>query len=369
MTHTIAVVGLGAAARQIHLPAYRKLPNLQVVAGVDDRPTGTWPFPVFTSTEEMLDRMKPEIVAVATPPASHFEMTRMALDVGQGDSLFVVSPHGRTLLIDGGGAFGGFPGHEEHNGPDPGEDAVSPYLWSRGFQKLDTVALTHAHQDHIGGLTAILENFRVGSLWIGREVSSAALSNLEQLAHERKIPVVHEIRGRAFSWDGVEAQFLWPEVSPEEIAPSAKNNDSLVLRLQYGDRSVMLPGDAEKQTEREILAENSEAIIRADVLKIGHHGSKNSTMPEFLSAVQPRIGIISSGEGNPYGHPSPELLERLEKAGVRIYRTDFDGAVHVLTDGTRLKISCFVACPEAGRTASSVQSTEQPKQLQHKKEK
>src|SRR4029077_10121307 len=111
------------------------------------------------------------------------------LDVGQGDSLFVVSPSGKTLLIDGGGAFGGFPGREEHQGVDPGEEAVSPYLWSRGFQKLDVVALTHAHQDHLGGLTAVLENFHVGRLWIGREVASQALARLEELARGRKIPI------------------------------------------------------------------------------------------------------------------------------------------------------------------------------------
>jgi competence protein ComEC len=99
-------------------------------------------------------------------------------------------------------------------------------------------------------------------------------------------------------------------------------------------------------------------------LKIGHHGSKNSTMPDFLAAVQPRIGIISSGEGNPYGHPSPELLERLEKAGVRIYRTDSDGAVHVLTDGTGLKISCFVECPEAGNDTDNSTRAEIPNQKQ-----
>src|SRR5260370_3897509 len=101
------------------------------------------------------------------------------LDVGQGDSLFIVSPGGKTLLIDGGGAFGGFPGHEERNGVDPGEEAVSPYLWSRGFQRLDVVALTHAHQDHLGGLSAILENFQVWSVWIGLEGSSQALFRLE----------------------------------------------------------------------------------------------------------------------------------------------------------------------------------------------
>jgi competence protein ComEC len=286
------------------------------------------------------------------------------LDVGQGDSLFVVSPGGKTMLIDGGGAFGGFPGREAHQGVDPGEEAVSPYLWSRGFQKLDVVALTHAHQDHLGGLTAVLENFQVGKLWIGREVSTTALTRLEGLAREKKTPIEHELRGKVFSWDGVEGEFLWPEDASEEIAPSAKNDDSLVLRLRFGNESLLLPGDAEKESEHAILAENDANRLRSDVLKIGHHGSKNSTMPEFLAAVQPRIGIISSGESNPYGHPSPELLERLENAGVRIYRTDRDGAVHVLTDGTRLQITCFVECPKAGNGIRTSMRAEIPDQKQ-----
>jgi competence protein ComEC len=149
---------------------------------------------------------------------------------------------------------------------------------------------------------------------------------------------------------------LWPESGPEQVAPMAKNDDSLVLRLHYGNHSLLLPGDAEKQAEREILAENSADALHADVLKIGHHGSKNSTMPDFLAAVQPRAGIISAGENNPYGHPREELLERLENSRVRILRTDRDGAVHVLTDGARLEITCFVACPLATNTAPSVQA-------------
>jgi competence protein ComEC len=297
--------------------------------------------------------------------AGKLELT--VLDVGQGDSLLVVSPHGKTILIDGGGAFGGFPGREEHNGIDPGEEAVSLYLWSRGFQKLGVVALTHAHQDHIGGLIAMLENFRVGTLWIGREVQSGALANLEKLALEKKIAIVHEIRGNAFSWDGVESQFLWPEISPEGVGPAPKNNDSLVLRLKYGERSIMLPGDAEKQAENSILSESSEAALRADVLKVGHHGSKNSTTPGFLAAVHPRVAVISAGEDNIYGHPNPELLERLTAADVRILRTDRDGAVHILTDGRQLEVSCFVACPEKIAGAASAQ-THPPDQEQHREQ-
>jgi len=276
--------------------------------------------------------------------AGKLEVT--VLDVGQGDSLFVVSPRGKTLLIDGGGAFGGFSGQELQKGNviDPGEEAVSPYLWSRGYQRLDIVALTHAHQDHLGGLTAIFENFRVGKLWIGREVASPALSRLEQLAARENICVEHEARGKSFAWDGVEGEIFWPEISWPEVAPSAKNNDSLVLRLRYGNRTVLLPGDAEKEAEHEMLAENSGTDLRADVLKVGHHGSKNSTTADFLAAVRPQVAIISAGEGNPYGHPSQELLQRLENAGVRVLRTDRDGAVHVLTNGRTLEVSCFAGC-------------------------
>jgi competence protein ComEC len=270
------------------------------------------------------------------------------LDVGQGDSLFIVSPMGKTLLIDGGGAFGGFAGQRNH-GIDPGEEAVSPYLWSRGFQKLDVVALTHAHQDHLGGLAAVLENFRVGELWIGREVGSPALATIERLAADRKIPVMHETRANSFAWDKLEGKFFWPDMSSAEPSTAAKNNDSLVLRLRYEDRAVLLPGDAEREAEREMLSESGSNDLHAEVLKIGHHGSKNSTTAEFLAAVKPHLAIISVGEGNPYGHPNAELLERLANAGVRVLRTDRDGAVHVLIDGQGVKVRCFVPCsPVAG---------------------
>jgi competence protein ComEC len=286
------------------------------------------------------------LVATFPFPPTHAagQLESNVLDVGQGDSIFLVSPHGKTMLIDGGGAFRGFPGREDHTGTDPGEEAVSPYLWSRGFKTIDVVALTHAHQDHLGGLTAILENFKVNELWIGREVDSRALSQLEAIAKQRGSQIKHEIRGQTFTWDGVEGEFLWPEFGATEIAPSAKNNDSLVLRLKFGDRTLLFPGDAEKAVERSMLSENDEANIHADILKIGHHGSKNSTTPDFLSVVHPQIAIISSGEGNPYGHPSPEVLDRLQAAGVRTLRTDTNGAVHILTDGKQIEVTCFVAC-------------------------
>jgi competence protein ComEC len=296
------------------------------------------------------------VVFPFSPQWSRDKLEATILDVGQGDSIFVVSPQGQTMLIDGGGASRGFPGHEERGGIDPGEDAVSPFLWSRGFKRLDVVALTHAHQDHLGGLNAILENFRVGRLWISREADSHSLTALETLAQRKGIAVEHEARGQKFQWSGVSGEFFWPSLEFSASMGAPKNNDSLVLRLHYHNRTILLAGDAEKGVERTMLAENSAEHLQADVLKVGHHGSKNSTMPDFLAAVHPQIAIVSAGEDNPYGHPSPVLLERLQSAGAQVFRTDQAGSVTILTDGDKLEVSCFLPCG----TSRSQQALRQP---------
>jgi competence protein ComEC len=130
---------------------------------------------------------------------------------------------------------------------------------------------------------------------------------------------------------------------------------------------MLRPGDAEKQVAREMLFDNGAEALHSDVLKAGHHGSKNSTIPEFLGAARPRVGIISAGEANPYRHPHEELLERLENAGVLILRTDRDGAVHVLTESDRIEISCFVACPGATNAGASMQA-QTPNHQQNQKQ-
>ncbi len=281
-------------------------------------------------------------LAIASYPfAPSLERGRLevtVLDVGQGDSLFVAFPGGRTMLIDGGGSYGAPWIGGVRTGFDVGEQVVSPYLWQRGFKSLDMVALTHAHQDHLGGLGAVLENFRVRELWVGRDVASLAYQALLIRARARGVRVVHRIRGEAFDWDGVAGRVLWPDTSEE--APAAKNNDSLVLRVEHGRMALLLPGDIEAAVERELL--NDGDPLAAEFLKVAHHGSKSSTGADWLAAVAPRTAAISVGENNPFGHPHPDVLERLRAAGVIVLRTDRDGAIRALSDGQTLRTRCFL---------------------------
>lgn len=245
------------------------------------------------------------------------------------------------MLVDGGGVAAMGAG-SIHSSFDIGEEVVSPYLWSRGLKKLDVVALTHAHQDHLGGLAAVLRNFRVGALWVSREAASPALESLEKVARDRAIPVFHEHDGENFGFDGVKGQVLWPPSEDEANSAQAKNNDSLVLRLQFGEKAFLLAGDIERQAEF-ALARRGQAAS-SDLLKIAHHGSKTSTTEQFLASIAPQVGIISVGEANPYGHPHPDVVARLETSGVRVLRTDRDGAITIVSDGKSLQTTCYVPC-------------------------
>jgi competence protein ComEC len=281
-------------------------------------------------------------VIIATYPFSprlapqRLELT--VLDVGQGDSLFLSFPRGRTMLVDAGGELGNFHSGGMRSGIDVGEDVVSPYLWSRGLKQIDVVALTHAHEDHLGGLPAIFENFRVGEFWVGRDIQSGAYRQVLAAARAHGVLIRHLKQGDAFVEDGVSGNILWPDDLSE--GQSAKNDDSLVMRLTDGAESFLLAGDIERPSERKILAE--EQSVGVNFLKVAHHGSKTSTTDAFLSAAHPAFAAISAGRDNIFGHPSPEVTERLEAAGVRVYRTDRDGAVTASTDGTTLGVSSFL---------------------------
>ena len=254
-----------------------------------------------------------------------------AIDVGQGDSLLVITPDGKTLLVDGGG-FGGGP-RQTAQDFDVGEEVVSPALWARGIRHLDAVALSHAHSDHMGGLPSVLRNFHPDELWVGNNPRFAAYNALLDEAAGLHVNVRSFRAGDGFGFGGTQVQVLAP-FRDYQPGTEPANNDSLVLHVVYGATSVMLEGDAEAPIEEAMLAETD---LQSTLLKVGHHGSVTSTRPEFLARVAPQWAVISCGLHNRYGHPREEVLEELKDARVRTFRTDIHGASCFVLDGKRAR--------------------------------
>ncbi len=268
------------------------------------------------------------------PPDIHAGQLEMAtIDVGQGDSTFVALPDGKRMLVDAGG-IPTFPGQPQAR-LDIGEDVVAPYLWTRGIRSLDVVAASHGHEDHIGGMAAIIDDFHPKELWIGVEPDSAAWRAVQAAAARNGVKIVSMMAPSRFAFGGAEVQVLAP--MPGYVSSGEpKNDDSLVLRLSYGRRAFLLTGDAERPTEQWMLEENE--IQRTDVLKTAHHGSRTSSTGPFLDAVSPAFAVISLGFENSYGFPNREVLERFQDRGVMVFRTDLDGLVSIRSDGRRLYV-------------------------------
>ena len=252
------------------------------------------------------------------------------LDVGQGDAILVELPEGRRLLVDGGPAGA--------RRLDVGERVVAPYLWNRPAARVDAIAVTHSDTDHSGGLRAVLTRFRVGELWENGRWGPGSEETLR--AAERSGACRRTLVAGQRIWFG---SALVTVLNPDgtlpfdEPAPDGENEQSLVLRLDWRGFSLLLTGDLGRPGEERVLA--SHAPVRALALKVGHHGSRFSSTDEFLAATRAAVAVISVGARNPFRHPTPEALGRLEAAGARIYRTDRDGAVVLETDGVTLWIT------------------------------
>ena len=227
------------------------------------------------------------------------------LDVGQGDSCFIITPNHKTILIDGGGSTS--------NTFDVGKDTLIPYLLDKGYTKLDYILISHFDQDHVGGILPILEEFKVGQVFITKqEEKSENYETFLEIVKEKNLKVREVKAGDKITIGEVTFHILWP--MEKQIEENILNNNAMVMKLQYKSFSMLFTGDIEEVAEKKILDtyKNHLDMLKATVLKVAHHGSKSSSTEEFLKAVNSKVAIIGVGENNMFGHPNNAVLERLQ---------------------------------------------------------
>ena len=265
---------------------------------------------------------------VTYPFASHSKTLKLTfIDVGQGDSILVEFPGTKKMLIDGGGT--------PEDIFDIGDRIVSTFLWEKGIKKIHYLVLTHAHPDHMNGLKAVARNFKIGEFW-------EAFSPKDNYAYaelRRRLTAStasrRMFRGHVENVDGVKIEILNPPQADTTVS-KILNDQSLVLRISYGQTEFLLTGDISKKVEIELV--QSSQPLQSDVLKSPHHGSNSSSSEEFLTAVSPRFLILTVGAGNRYNLPDPVVINRYQEIGAKIYRTDLMGAVEISSNGQDLSL-------------------------------
>lgn len=268
------------------------------------------------------------------------------LDIGQGDSILIVTPEKKAVLVDAGLVKAG--------------DKVIETLEKYGISQIDLMVATHPHADHIGGMPKVLKAIPVKAfLDSGQEHPTATYEKLLATVKEEVGKLTVARAGQNFELDsGIKIKILGPSKPLlEKVSGSIENANSVIMMLSYGDFRMIFTGDSEDETEERLLEKNFD--LKAQVLKVAHHGSQYASSDEFLEKVSPEVALISCGEDNNYGHPSPPTLEKFKKAKVKVYRTDLQGEITVISDGKNYQVKTDHKATGdlwAGRTSSRSKS-------------
>jgi len=245
-------------------------------------------------------------------------------DVGQGDATFIRDPDGRSVLIDAGPSDSVLKGLEK----------AMPF-WER---EIDVIIITHYDADHFLGLFAILGRYDIGEIWVsGAYPTTKEGRRLLEKIRASGIPMRSVAKGEGFEFREGKLSVIYPPFVLDGRPVIDKNNASITSEYDCGDETVLFMADIEKETETELLRGGK--VAQVEILKVGHHGSANSSTSAFLDATRPKQAVISSGAGNRYGHPAPSVLMRLMERGIRIHRTDREGHIRFSCDGERLRAS------------------------------
>lgn len=244
------------------------------------------------------------------------------IDVGQGDSIFIITPDGYSMLIDAGDNSQG--------------ETVVNYIRSLGVSKIDVLIGTHPDADHIGGIDDVINSFEIGDFYMPKKMhTTKTFEDVLTAAKEKGLKIKAAVSDKEISFDPkTEAIFL----SPENKDYSDNNAYSAVVKLSYGKNTFLLTGDTEKENESAMLKKYGE-FLNCDVIKLAHHGSFTSNTPQFLEAVSPETAIVSCGYKNKYSHPHKEILDYLKQKNIPIYRTDEQGDIIIYSDGENLQVN------------------------------
>jgi len=256
-------------------------------------------------------------------------LTMTVMDVGQGESQVIEFPGGRVMVIDG----GGFPA----SAFDPGENIVSPFLWSRGYKKVDYLVSSHLHPDHATGLAAIARNFKIKEYLFTENYEVSTLHQEINQALGKRVKRTRIVSGLELNpVEGIEVRFIYPD-EPARAAFKPGNDLSAVLRLNWKKVSFLFTGDITAGVEEYLInQQKARPQLKATIMKVPHHGSRSSSTADFLKTVSPALAVVSCGRRNIYGFPAREVLSRYKAEYIQVYRTDLDGAVEFKTDGQRL---------------------------------